>query len=98
MIDVEKHLEYWTVNASQDFEFAEEILLNGRIEPGLFWLHLSIEKMLKAHVTKVTRKTPPKIHNLVILSEEAELSVTKDQLHLFARLNRFQIIAQFPWK
>jgi HEPN domain-containing protein len=47
-----------------------------RISLALFSAHLTIEKALKAHVVKNTKKFPPMIHNLVSLANIAGLKLT----------------------
>ena len=49
MIDAEKQIVYWRKGAEEDIAVARELLEKKRIRHGLFFVHLSLEKMLKAH-------------------------------------------------
>jgi HEPN domain-containing protein len=42
---------------------------------GLFFCHLTIEKIIKAHGTKATNQIPPKSHNLFRLLEMTGIEV-----------------------
>ncbi len=50
MIDIEKQIAYWRDGSIEDWQVAQELISNGRIRHGLFFAHLSLEKLLKAHV------------------------------------------------
>ncbi len=63
---------------------------------GLFFVHLALEKALKAHVCRATGDTPPRIHNLVRLCELARLQPTQIHLDTFANINDFNIEGRYP--
>ncbi|NCO95976.1 MAG: HEPN domain-containing protein, partial [Armatimonadetes bacterium] len=52
MIDVEKQVAYWRDGAKEDWEVAQELVDRGRTRHGLFFGHLALEKLLKAHVCR----------------------------------------------
>ena len=60
-----------------------------------FFVHLALEKALKAVVCRVTRDTPPEFHNLVRLSELAGLEPSRDQLDTLAQMNAFNIEGRY---
>ena len=74
---------------------ARELIASKRTRHGMFFAHLALEKALKAIVCRVTSDTPPKIHNLVRLSELACLRPTQFQLDVFADMNVFQIEGRY---
>ncbi len=67
MVDVDKHIGYWKGGAEEDIAAAGSLLETGHPRHALFFAHLAVEKMLKAHVTKATGDIPPKIHDLLRL-------------------------------
>jgi HEPN domain-containing protein len=67
-----------------------------RIALAMFSTHLAIEKAVKAHVVKNTRKLPPMMHNLISLANLAGLKLTTQQLKLLAVLNPLNIEARYP--
>lgn len=71
MIDINKQINYWRNSAIEDWEVARELLKSGRVRHGLFFAHLAIEKLLKAHVCRSTKDLAPRIHNLVRLADMA---------------------------
>ena len=95
MIDKTK---YWLDLADDDLSVAK-ILLDGKkpLHTG-FFCHLIVEKALKAMVASVTSEIPPKIHNLISLSERAEIfdDLSESQRKLLNELNPFNIEARYP--
>ena len=79
MIDVERHIIYWREGSQEDWVVGQELVERGRIRHGLFFVHLALEKVLKAHVCRQTRDLAPRIHNLVRLAEQAALPLDQDQ-------------------
>jgi HEPN domain-containing protein len=61
-----------------------------------FYLHLTIEKALKAHIVKRAKSLPPKIHNLLVLAEIGEVQMSQDQIDFCGRINRYNIEARYP--
>ena len=65
MIDIQKQIDYWRNGSQEDWEVGHELVGLGRTRHGLFFAHLALEKMLKAHVCQATANLAPKIHNLL---------------------------------
>jgi hypothetical protein len=57
-ISIRKDTQNWIVLAEYDLETARHMLSTGRYLYVIFMCHLSLEKMLKAHVTEVTQTIP----------------------------------------
>lgn len=96
MIDVEKQIEYWQSGSLNDLETAEILIANKKFVHGLFFCHLSIEKILKALLVKHTAEVPPKSHNLVYLQELAKVEVTDEQRVLMSVLMKYQLEGRYP--
>ena len=96
MIDVEKQIIYWRKGAQEDIAVARELLEKKRIRHGLFFVHLSLEKMLKAHFCRRTREVAPKQHNLLKLAERAGLGLNEETLDLLAVVNFFCLEGRYP--
>ncbi|MBF0296141.1 MAG: HEPN domain-containing protein [Magnetococcales bacterium] len=75
---------------------AEITLEKGKIRHGLFFLHLAMEKLLKAHVCQVTGSHPPRIHDLIRLTRQAELQLPEAWMLLLGRMNAFCLIGRYP--
>lgn len=95
-INVEKHIAYWRSEALDTWKDVDHSMSGGRIAFGLFAAHLSVEKALKAHVVRNTKKIPPMIHNLVSLANLAGLNLASRQLDILADLNPMNILTRYP--
>ncbi|MCF8373826.1 MAG: HEPN domain-containing protein [Bacteroidales bacterium] len=73
MINIEGQIEYWISGAEDDLLSARVLVEKNRFLHGLFFCHLVIEKAIKAHVVRRSREVAPRSHNLIYLSEKAEL-------------------------
>lgn len=78
MIDINKQVDYWAKGAISDIDTSELLLAANKQIEGLFFCHLTIEKMLKALVVKSTNQLAPRSHNLIYLSELAKVSLSED--------------------
>jgi HEPN domain-containing protein len=73
MVDIKKHIVYWLEGSEEDWKVSIDLQKLGRTRHSLFFAHLSLEKLLKAHVCSYTGDLAPRIHNLVRLSEMADI-------------------------
>ncbi len=96
MINIERQIAYWRGGAVEDWEVAQELIDSGRIRHGLFFAHLTLEKMLKAHVCRHTQDLAPRIHNLVRLAELAALPLSEAHIDILAEMNAFNIEGRYP--
>lgn len=64
---------------------------------GLFFAHLTLEKILKAHwVRDNLGDFPPRIHNLRRLAELTNLSLNPSQMIFLEQMNTFQMEGSCP--
>jgi HEPN domain-containing protein len=96
MVDVTEHINYWRNGSDEDFAAAESLLSKGHLRHSLFFAHLAIEKMLKAHVTRATRDIPPRTHNLIRLVELAGLKLDTEQEQFLREFNVYQLEGRYP--
>lgn len=95
-MDISKQLSYWIEGATADVETAELLIINRRILHGLFFCHLTIEKVLKALVVKTTHDLPSKTHNLLRLYEKTNLSLSDEEINLLEILMIYQLEGRYP--
>lgn len=95
-MNVSKQVDFWKASGEEDFAAAESLLEKGHLRHCLFFAHLAVEKMLKAHVTRQTKGVPPRIHNLVRLVEIACLRVDSDQEKLLREFGVYQLEGRYP--
>jgi len=95
-MDARKQIDYWKTSADEDFAAAQSLLDKGHLRHALFFAHLAIEKMLKAHVTRQTGDLPPRIHNLVRLAEIAELMLDAEKTESLYEFGVYQLEGRYP--
>jgi len=96
MTNIPKQIEYWVRTSEEDFEVGSNLINSGKTRHGMFFIHLAVEKMLKACVCKSQNKTPPKIHNLINLYQLADLEENIDRQDALGALNRFCLEGRYP--
>jgi HEPN domain-containing protein len=63
----------------------------------LFWAHLVLEKLAKAHWIKNHEDDiPPKVHNIVWLLEESKVKISSKEMKFLDDFNRFQLSTRYP--
>lgn len=97
MVDVQRQVAHWRQGAEEDWNFGLAALDDmGKPRHGLFFLHLSLEKVLKGHFCKTAEDIAPRLHNLVRLAELSGLPVTEEQLDLLADMSSFNLEGRYP--
>lgn len=59
-------------------------------------MHLGMEKLLKAHVVKSSRQHPPRIHDLLRLSELSGLVFTDKHRKFMASFQQYNLSGRYP--
>lgn len=96
MFDIEKQVAYWRDGAVEDWQVAQDLIRRRQVRHGLFFAHLALEKILKAHVCRQTQDLAPRIHSLVKLAEIAGLPIEREQIKLLAEVNAFNLAGRYP--
>lgn len=96
MVDIKKQLEYWRQGAREDWNLAIDLVERGKPRYGLFFAHLALEKLLKAHVCRVTNDLAPRTHALLRLVDLTKISLTSDQRFFLSEFDRYQIEGLYP--
>jgi len=93
-----RNTEYWIDTSLYDLEVARSLLEKEHYLYVAFLCHQCVEKMLKALFVHRTKSFPPKIHNLVRLSEMTEIrsTMSDDQILFLAELDPMNIEARYP--
>lgn len=95
-INTEAQKKYWQAGAAGDLETAEILIAKAKLLEGLFFCHLAIEKAVKALVVETTKDIPPKTHNLIRLSELANLSLNQENADFFGEMMMFHLEGRYP--
>ena len=93
----QEHIEYWKNTAARDWITVQHLFKSKDYVPALFFAHLVLEKLCKAHWVKDNKSNhPPKIHNLARLAEQAKLDLQEEDLRFLNEMNQFQIEGRYP--
>jgi len=96
-MNTQKQIEYWIQASEFDWATANDIFNSGKnFHLCLFMCHLTLEKILKALVIRITGLFPPKTHNLLRLAELAKLDLSSSELDFLEALNQFQLETRYP--
>lgn len=93
---VQSIVEYWRKTADHDNKTMQVLFRSKRFSDSLFFGHILLEKILKAHVVLQTKKQAPYIHDLVRLAEMAQLNLSDEQLDILDTANEFNIRSRYP--
>jgi HEPN domain-containing protein len=96
VINVEKQVIYWRESATEDLRAARALMEKEHTRHALFFAHLALEKLLKAHVVRATKDLAPKTHLLPRLAELANFSLPQDQASFIKRFDRYHIMGRYP--
>lgn len=90
-------MEYWFKSADEDYDTMLYMEAGKKNTWCLFMGHLVIEKLLKGLYAKNNPNDPiaPKIHNLILLSQKANLEVPTEIREKIQIINTFNISARY---
>ena len=90
-------MEYWFKSADEDYDTMLYMKVGKKNTWCLFMGHLVIEKLLKGLYAKNNQNDPiaPKIHNLILLSQKANLEVPTEIREKIQTINTFNISARY---
>ncbi|MBN2452489.1 MAG: HEPN domain-containing protein [Lentisphaeria bacterium] len=96
MMDIQKQVAYWRHGAVEDWDVGIGLVEQGKIRHGLFFVHLALEKLLKAHVCRSTQDFAPKVHSLLRLAELSGLDFPVDHVEFLSRFDQYSIAGRYP--
>ncbi len=88
----DEHIAYWVYTAKKDWRAVQNMYKSKDYLHALFFSHLVLEKLCKAHwVKNNTGNTPPKIHNLIKILDQTNVKYSVEQLDFMIIINNFQL-------
>lgn len=96
MIDIQKQIEYWRKGAAEDFPVGHRLVRDGSGRHGLFFIHLALEKIVKAHVCRKTGDLAPRTHNLARLMELSGVPYSEADAQFLTDMNKYNIEGRYP--
>ncbi len=89
-------IAHWIVMAERDWKSVEALFQAGQYMHALFFSHLVIEKIIKAHWAKDnTENEPPRIHDLQYLYNQTELKLTAEQVDFLGVMNAWNLEGRY---
>lgn len=88
-------IEYWLKSSRDDFDTAQKLSSLKKYNHALFFLHLALEKIIKGIYLANKKDAPPLIHDLVSLSEKAEISLSNEEKEKLVEISTFNIAARY---
>jgi HEPN domain-containing protein len=96
MINIERQIEYWRKTAESDIDTAKILTQSGKYVEGMFFCHLSVEKIIKAIIVRRVEDIPPKSHDLFYLASIAKIEITEVQSEFIQILMKYQLEGRYP--
>lgn len=88
-------IKIWLDGAIDSMDTAQQLLNSRKFNHSLFFLHLAVEKILKAVFIHKKDTAPPYTHDLVVLAEKSGIKLTKDQKSQLAEISEFNVSARY---
>jgi HEPN domain-containing protein len=95
-MDKERQVAYWQESSREDFITGKILFEKERYLHGLFFCHLSVEKLLKALFVKSNNTFAPKTHNIIYLYDQCGLESHEERRTFYAILMKYQISGRYP--
>lgn len=91
----EETIQSWTASANDAWDTFEKLINAQKYSHALFFLHLALEKILKALIIKKTNESPPPVHDLVRLAEKTDVRLTPEMLDSLSEISTFNVAARY---
>jgi len=95
-VNVAEVVKYWLESAEDDWPVTSHLFASGDYHYALFFGHLYLEKLLKGLVVQVTGQHAPRSHNLIYLSERADLTISVNQRKILVRVTNYNLETRYP--
>lgn len=82
-------------SAIEDWDVAIKLMADKKYHHALFFVQLTIEKLLKAFHIKNNDDSPLYVHNLVLLAQKAGVKLTEQQGEDLKEISTFNITARY---
>lgn len=89
------YLKFWVDGSTDTLDTAEKLFIDKKYHHSLFFLHLSIEKLLKALHQKRKNEPAPPVHNLSRLVELAEIDISEQTNLELKEISSFNLSARY---
>ncbi len=91
----EEAVKYWIASAEEDWSVAQGLLKSAKYNHALFFLQLTLEKLIKAVHVSQKDESPLYIHNLVLLAQKAGIEFSEEELADLKEISSFNVSARY---
>ena len=93
----EDYINHWVNTAQYDWTGTEHAFGTKDYIHSLFWAHLVLEKLAKAHWIRThDDNIPPKVHNVVWLLMQSNIDLGEETMKFLEDFNDFQLSGRYP--
>ncbi len=83
------------MSSADDLDTAEKLFQSKKFHHCLFFVHLALEKILKALVVSKKNDVAPPIHDLVRIAQKAEIPLNDEIISNLTEISTFNIAARY---
>lgn len=91
----QESIRIWLNGSKDALDTAQKLLESKKYNHSLFFLHLAIEKALKATYIQKYDNAPPYTHDLVVLAEKCSIDITEELKMEFSEISGFNVSARY---
>jgi HEPN domain-containing protein len=97
MMTKEEHIDHWVDTAQNDWKATGDMFDTKNYMHCMFWAHLVLEKLAKAHWVRThIENIPPKVHNVLWLLEQSNIDLGIEIMNFLGDFNDFQLSGRYP--
>ncbi len=89
------NVEYWKTSSKDDLDTAQKLFESKKYHHCLFFVHLSLEKILKAIYVSTKQESALPVHDLVRLAQKAQLDLNNKIISQLAEVSTFNVAARY---
>lgn len=94
--DLKKLVLYWFEGAESDWKMHQSLLRSKHFGPSLFYMHLALEKLIKALIVQQSSSQAPFNHNLVFLMGKTNLVLSEETIADLGHITTFNMNTRYP--
>jgi|SRR3989344_2659044 len=88
-------VQAWKQSAQENLDFSIELIQPRKYHHSLFFLHLAIEKIIKAYHQFNRHEPAPFVHNLTKLAEASGISLSEIDQNNLKEISSFNVSARY---
>jgi len=88
-------VNYWVTSSEEDWDVAQNLFKSAKFNYALFFMQLCLEKLIKAIYIVRKDGNPLYVHNLVLLSQKADIKLSDEDLTDLKEISSFNISTRY---